>query len=152
MIRKKSEDAVSPVIGVMLMLVVTIIIAAVVAVFASGVGGEIEPVPTTVLDVIDFSKKDGVTLSCLHGDSLDLSKISIQVHFKGMKDGKYYTIEAPQNSKQGIFSPGDVNTFKLTKDTAVFRQFDGDMGMKADVIVYYNGHVIAEKEKITINT
>lgn len=34
---KKTEDAVSPVIGVMLMLVITIIIAAVVSVFAGGV-------------------------------------------------------------------------------------------------------------------
>ena len=37
-ILKKKEDAVSPVIGVMLMLVVTIVIAAVVAAFASGMG------------------------------------------------------------------------------------------------------------------
>ena len=55
MIRKKSEDAVSPVIGVMLLLVVTIIIAAVVAVFASGVGMDTEPAPTTVLDVVDIN-------------------------------------------------------------------------------------------------
>ena len=55
MIRKKSEEAVSPVIGVMLLLVVTIIIAAVVAVFASGVGTDAEPAPTTVLNVVDVS-------------------------------------------------------------------------------------------------
>ena len=54
MIQKKSEDAVSPVIGVMLLLVVTIVIAAVVAVFASGVGSEAEPAPTTVLDVSEI--------------------------------------------------------------------------------------------------
>ena len=51
MIRTKSEDAVSPVIGVMLLLVVTIIIAAVVAVFASGVGVDAEPAPTTVVEI-----------------------------------------------------------------------------------------------------
>ena len=55
MIRTKSEDAVSPVIGVMLLLVVTIIIAAVVAVFASGVGADAEPAPATVLNVADIS-------------------------------------------------------------------------------------------------
>ena len=54
MIQKKSEDAVSPVIGVMLLLVVTIIIAAVVAVFASGVGTDAEPAPATVLNVVDI--------------------------------------------------------------------------------------------------
>ena len=55
MIRKKSEDAASPVIGVMLMLVVTIIIAAVVAAFAGGIGSNAEPTPTTVVDVVSIS-------------------------------------------------------------------------------------------------
>ena len=55
MIQTKSEDAVSPVIGVMLMLVVTIVIAAVVAVFAGGIGMDNEPAPTTVLDVTRFT-------------------------------------------------------------------------------------------------
>lgn len=55
MIRTKSEDAVSPVIGIMLLLVVTIIIAAVVAAFASGIGSNTEPAPTTVIDVTDIS-------------------------------------------------------------------------------------------------
>ena len=36
MISKKSDDAVSPVIGVMLMLVVTVVIAAAVTIFATG--------------------------------------------------------------------------------------------------------------------
>lgn len=55
MIRKKSEDAVSPVIGVMLLLVVTIVIAAVVAAFAGGIGSNAEPTPTTVVDVVSIS-------------------------------------------------------------------------------------------------
>ena len=55
MIQTKSEDAVSPVIGVMLILVVTIVIAAVVAVFAGGIGMDNEPAPTTVLDVTRFT-------------------------------------------------------------------------------------------------
>ena len=51
MTRKKSEDAVSPVIGVMLMLVVVIIIAAVVTVFATGTVAETEVAPIAKLDV-----------------------------------------------------------------------------------------------------
>ena len=51
MTRKKSEDAVSPVIGVMLMLVVTVVIAAVVAVFATGMVEDTEPAPIAKLDV-----------------------------------------------------------------------------------------------------
>lgn len=48
---KSSEDAVSPVVGVMLMLVVTIIIAAVVSGFAGGLTGNTQVAPTAVLDV-----------------------------------------------------------------------------------------------------
>ena len=51
MTRKKSEDAVSPVIGVMLMLVVTVVIAAVVAIFATGMVEETEPAPIAKLNV-----------------------------------------------------------------------------------------------------
>lgn len=43
------EDAVSPVVGVMLMLVVTIIIAAVVSAFAGGVGGDRSKTPQATL-------------------------------------------------------------------------------------------------------
>lgn len=65
--QKKSEDAVSPVIGIMLLLVVTIVIAAVVAVFASGVGADAEPAPTTVLDVVEVYDK-GHSTAANNGD------------------------------------------------------------------------------------
>lgn len=44
--KKNTNDAVSPVVGVMLMLVVTIVIASVVAAFASGLGGTVQSAPT----------------------------------------------------------------------------------------------------------
>ena len=45
------DDAVSPVVGVMLMLVVTVIIAAMVVVFSSGLAEDVEKAPSAVLDV-----------------------------------------------------------------------------------------------------
>jgi Uncharacterized protein conserved in archaea len=52
MTRKNGEDGVSPVVGVMLMLVVTIIIAAVVSGFAGGlIGGSTQKVPTLAMNV-----------------------------------------------------------------------------------------------------
>ncbi|MDV0443139.1 hypothetical protein McpCs1_05070 [Methanocorpusculaceae archaeon Cs1] len=47
----KKDDAVSPVVGVMLMLVVTIIIAAVVSMYAGGLIGSAEKAPTLTMDV-----------------------------------------------------------------------------------------------------
>ncbi len=49
--RKSNEHAVSPVVGVMLMLVVTIIIAAVVSAFAGGLGGSQQKAPQASIDV-----------------------------------------------------------------------------------------------------
>jgi FlaG/FlaF family flagellin (archaellin) len=49
-IKKSREDAVSPVVGVMLMLVVTIIIAAVVSAFAGGLGKTEQKPPTASIE------------------------------------------------------------------------------------------------------
>lgn len=49
--RKNDEDGISPVIGVMLMLVVTIIVAAVVSGFAGGLVGSQQKSPTLSMDV-----------------------------------------------------------------------------------------------------
>ena len=48
---KRGEDAVSPVVGVMLMLVVTIIIAAVVSAFAGGLGGTQQKTPQASIQI-----------------------------------------------------------------------------------------------------
>ena len=90
---EQKDDAVSPVVGVMLMLVVTIIIAAVVAAFASGVTADVEPVPTTILkadidadmefwewvDKVPVSSlgKGTVFLTSMNGDTINLNKVSI---------------------------------------------------------------------------
>jgi FlaG/FlaF family flagellin (archaellin) len=47
----RKQDAVSPVVGVMLMLVVTIIIAAVVSAFAGGLGGSQQKAPQASIEV-----------------------------------------------------------------------------------------------------
>lgn len=63
--RKESRDAaVSPVIGVMLMLVVTIIIAALVASFSGGLSTTKDATPTVTFKA-DLSVKDGLTITCL---------------------------------------------------------------------------------------
>jgi FlaG/FlaF family flagellin (archaellin) len=49
--RRNADDAVSPVVGVMLMLVVTIIIAAVVSAFAGGLASEQKKAPTAAMEM-----------------------------------------------------------------------------------------------------
>ena len=80
------EDAVSPVVGVMLMLVVTIIIAAVVAVFASGIATDSSSTPIAQFGVIGMTTVPGwdgspyletVTLINKGGDIIQAAEIDV---------------------------------------------------------------------------
>ena len=77
----KNDDAVSPVIGVILMVVITVIIAAVLAVFAFGVGTPAE-VPQTKLKIETIYDDPYTNLSITNagGDALVLSELSITVN------------------------------------------------------------------------
>lgn len=63
MIQKKSDDAVSPVIGVMLMLVITVVVAGVIAAFGTGMVGETESAPNVVLDVQILSNFNALAMN-----------------------------------------------------------------------------------------
>ncbi|HJJ28787.1 MAG TPA: type IV pilin N-terminal domain-containing protein [Methanocorpusculum sp.] len=66
------ESAVSPVVGVMLMLVVTIIIAAVVAVFASGVVATTDANPQLIIKGT-YSQSQGMTITHAGGDAVSFA-------------------------------------------------------------------------------
>ena len=109
----KKEDAVSPVIGVMLMLVVTIVIAAVVAAFAGGIATDTEPTPSVVLEATVYDMggdtKDKVVLQSLSGDRLEFAKLSVKVY--GEKGEDYGTGTLPAS---GYFTPGMIQTVDLS--------------------------------------
>lgn len=71
------EDAVSPVIGILLMLVVTIIIAAVVSGFASGLsGGQSKAPQASIEEQTDFPTHNA-TFQHKGGDSVKLESMSV---------------------------------------------------------------------------
>lgn len=72
-----SEQAVSPVVGVMLMLVVTIIIAALVSAFAGGMANSQKAAPSMVLEGT-YSQSTGMTISHAGGDPIALSKVQFR--------------------------------------------------------------------------
>lgn len=80
-INKKSDSAVSPVVGVMLMLVVTIIIAAVVAAFAGGLASDTEKAPTAILKIEDATNNAGtltnMTFMHVGGDKLKIKELTV---------------------------------------------------------------------------
>lgn len=81
---KERESAVSPVVGVMLMLVVTIIIAATVSAFAGGLVGSAEKTPQASFDVKIVSGSYGpgyeyaeMAIAHLGGDPIDTSRTKL---------------------------------------------------------------------------
>jgi len=68
--KRNTEQGVSPVVGVMLMLVVTIIIAAVVSAFAGGLSTGTSKAPQMTLKAT-FSNSTGMTISHMGGDTIN---------------------------------------------------------------------------------
>ena len=132
-ILKKKEDAVSPVIGVMLMLVVTIVIAAVVAAFAGGLATETESAPVAVLDADVY--KDKIVLRHLSGENVQKSDTTIKINsLEGTQ------LASGNLGTSGTFSPG--MTEKITLDPALTSS-----GTYVEVVVLYEGkHIILSKD------
>jgi len=101
---QRNESAVSPVVGVLLMLVVTIIIAAVVSGFAGGLtAGQSKP-PVATMDVRVIAKGNyggmppwgtgyytpAMVIKHLSGDPIATKNTKIVTFFKNNSDGKIY--------------------------------------------------------------
>lgn len=102
---KSSGDAVSPVVGVMLMLVVTIIIAAVVSAFAGGISGTQEKAPQAAIDVkIGYGDGGmgmygyGMTFEHLSGDSIQTKDLAIITYYTN-ESGHTYRHEQTATSE-----------------------------------------------------
>lgn len=116
---KTKEDAVSPVIGVMLMLVVTVVIAAVIVGFSTDLAGNTEKTPAALFDVeyIQMSDAGGempefkntlANFGIIHkgGDAIPLKDIRITLEPKGGEsDGIIQTIKATNKFEELGFNP-----------------------------------------------
>jgi archaeal type IV pilus assembly protein PilA len=85
---EKFNEAVSPVVGVMLMLVVTIIIAAVVSGFAGSLTQSTSATPQVTLDAT-YSQSGGMSITHAGGDSLALSEITFTTMPSELMGGDY---------------------------------------------------------------
>ena len=146
-VMKKSnkEDAVSPVIGVMLMLVVTIVIAAVVAAFASGMGTDMDTAPNAALKVVVTD--NSVVLSSISGDKIDLSKVLVSVYSDD--DSEILRYEKPSGSSGVGQYLESGETLDLNKGATPSPDQFPEIGDKVEVIVLYDyRHIIYDSEVI----
>ena len=127
---EQKDDAVSPVVGVMLMLVVTIIIAAVVAAFASGVTADVEKAPNAVLDVKiyenymsgDYSYPS-IQVKSIGGEPISTEDMVIKFSWTG-NDGKDYSASY---SGGKMFNYKDYNGRSAPVDAMAVMPLDGDI-------------------------
>jgi FlaG/FlaF family flagellin (archaellin) len=80
--RNTNQEAVSPVVGVMLMLVITIIIAAVVSAFAGGLSAGSEKAPNVQIKA-SYSQAYGITIEHMGGDAIGTQTTTVMVRPSG---------------------------------------------------------------------
>jgi len=112
------DDAVSPVIGVILMVAITVILAAVIASFVLGLGDQNNPAPTTSFDFeydSDAGSNGQVTIT--HGDGDEL--VAQNLYIRGQQIDDATTFGATGNDQhwgnlQGAISSTYSNTDSIS--------------------------------------
>lgn len=122
----KHNDAVSPVIGILLMLVVTIIIAAVVSGFASGLAGNQNKAPQASVsaapDISDYS----IIFENQGGDTFSLDSVSVVFQ---SQDTKVTLTTADVGTNCLKFEPlGSTNTMISSGDKFLIQGTEGYSG------------------------
>ncbi|HJK77868.1 MAG TPA: type IV pilin N-terminal domain-containing protein [Methanocorpusculum sp.] len=100
--RRVQENAVSPVVGVMLMLVITVIIAAVVSGFAGNIVSSTEKAPQVQLKYV------GVMAGNISSDSGDLGEVGLVFEHKGGEDLSLFNLQL--DLKENIRTGGNETT------------------------------------------
>lgn len=99
---ERPEDAVSPVVGVMLLLVVTVIIAAVVATFASGLVSTQQAAPTVAADVKILSVDSFASSGGAGKFEMKIVAVSDDVPTKDLKLVTKYVVNNRTNSNEKV--------------------------------------------------
>jgi len=149
----RKEDAVSPVIGVMLMLVIVLIIAAVISVFASGLVSDTSTAPSAVIEVDDYVLAEtwgmeyvtSITFKHISGDPLNLDNMKFEGEYNyavfqhELKDNDEW--ELFDSNEDGLWSSGELLKYTYT----------GDSGYDGGLFAYYFSNAVAEMRFTTLD-
>ena len=128
-----SDDsrAVSPVIGVILMVAITVILAAVIGTFVLGLGDSVESAPQASFNFDYDDTNEKVTIRHRGGDNIDASKLEVRVNGQSIADDGDVSYDGSKLSDQySSFNAGNEVTIQDTNDY--------DSGDNVDV-VYISG-------------
>lgn len=109
------EKAVTPVVGVMLMVVVTVILAAAVSSYAGSMGTQ-DAAPQATFVTEASLTKDSVTFSHLGGDILTKADLAIEIAYGKPVTSGYVNMTNVTFAPNGEFlRPGDTATLEFTE-------------------------------------
>jgi len=95
------DDAVSPVIGVILMVAITVILAAVIASFVLGLGDSTETTPQASFDTNFDNSSDELTITHESGDTIDGDRVNMKVNGTDGLDDLEYKDSSPSEFGAG---------------------------------------------------
>lgn len=151
----RNDEGVSPVVGVMLMLSVTVIIAAIVSAAAGGLSGTEKKAPSAILEVHFYDNRsysggsfssDTMTIEHVSGNPLQTKDLSISTYFRnssGMIKGslmgeKYVEIDSKNCGVLFINNPDRFGDPRQSADSTGYQNWFGNSSavlMAGDVLV-----------------
>ena len=104
------ERAVSPVIGVILMVAITVILAAVIGAFVLGIGGETDAAPQASLSLSEENGENNFSIEHRGGDRIDFNDITIIVSADGETDRLSLTEGDSPGDSEYLAVPDQIST------------------------------------------
>lgn len=145
--KKTNTDAVSPVVGVMLMLVVTIIIAAIAGSFAGNLGGNAEKAPAAAIEakIISNGGDDGnqyvMTFEHLGGDPIPTKDLKILTYYTEPSGKEHMNEHTSLDRSLDIF--GDGKSVRVPYLADVSAGVPGDQAVDFGNFAFMTGDVLS---------
>jgi flagellin-like protein len=101
------DDAVSPVIGVILMVAITVILAAVIASFVLGLGDQNNPAPTANFNFDYDSTSGSETVTVTHGDGDAIDPSNLYMRGQEFTDNDWSNFSSSDTNSDGLVASGN---------------------------------------------
>ena len=138
------DRAVSPVIGVILMVAITVILAAVIGSFVLNIGGQQEAAPQVSLSLAENSEADKFDIQHRGGDRLQYEDIDIVV------DGTTYTYD--QGGSGNTYGAGDNDELAVAETETVTLNSAPTTGTVSVAVVHAPSETIIAERSLTVTS
>ena len=121
-----SERAVSPVIGVILMVAITVILAAVIGVFVLEFGSSVSDSPPTVQFDMTVDSDNNATILHEGGDVFEADSVSITNNTNNESESTFESVSVSAGDESNSFNVSDGDTVRVV--------WESDNGEKSNIL------------------